>query len=167
MRLCQITHQDGIDCAPIVVSCSLIVKTDCSWVLHVHGHEVNKNSVNLLSHIPTFLENETTNQLLETLKSVHTCIANPEPKFTELGKSKKKCQFLSADGAVVAYVDFGYVVDNEFPCTVRHVNCHLLTQAENKSCPPCVLYRNSLFALSSRSRTGKSTTPAHKKTNYR
>lgn len=164
MRLCQITHQHGLHCAPIVVSRSLIVKQDCSWILHVHGHEVDIKSVNLLSRVPTYLETESTNQLLETLRGLGTCIANPEPKFTELGKLKKNHQFLSANGTVVAFVDFGYAVDTKFLCTVRHSDCHMLTLPENKRCPPCVLYRNLLFSLCSRS--GKSI-QTHKNTNYR
>ena len=40
---------------------------------------------------------ETTVNLLQTVCSLNTCIGNPATKFTELGKSKKNGQFLSAN----------------------------------------------------------------------
>ena len=119
--LCQIVHQQAIDCAPIVVSRSLIVQQDFSWMLHVHGHHVNPSAVPL-SRIPSYLESETATALLETVSSLHTCIGNPEDKFTQLGKAKKNRQFLSGNGSVVAYVDVGFALctnaKEQFSCTV-------------------------------------------------
>ncbi len=167
--LCQIVHQQAIDCAPIVVSRSLIVKRQhFSWMLHVHGHHVNLTAVSLLSRIPSYLESETATALLESIGSLSTCIGNPEDKFTQLGKAKKNRQFLSGNGSVVAYLDVGFVLctnaKEQFSCTVRHTDCHLLTAAEGKRCESCLLYRNSLFSQCSR--IGKSI-QTHKKTNYR
>ena len=168
LSLCKIARQEVLDCPPIVVSHSLIIKLDCSWMLHVHGHRVDPDLVPSLSKIPSCLDSETTVNLLQSVCSLNTCIGNPETKFTELGKSKKNCQFLSANGTVVAYVDSGHVLLNnaeeQFPCTVRCINCHLLTAAESKRCSVCTIYQNTLFSLCSR--TGKKAV-RHKTTNYR
>ena len=51
LHLCKITHQEVLECAPLVVSCSLIIKQDCSWMLHVHGRRVDPDLIPPLTHV--------------------------------------------------------------------------------------------------------------------
>jgi hypothetical protein len=152
------------ECAPLIVSRSLIVKLDGSWILHVHQHKVDPKTIPVLSEFQLCLNSETALSLLEKVCHLHTCIGNADSKFTELGKSKKDNQFTSAKGAVVAFLDAGFAIhcaSESSSCTVRHVNCHLLTNAESKQ---CALHRNTLFSLASG--VSKKTVSTSKKTNY-
>ena len=78
---------------------------------------------------------------------------------------RKMVSFLSANGTV-AYVDTNHVLLNnaeeQFPCTVQCINCHLLTASESKRCSVCKMYQNALFSFCSRN--GKSAV-RHKTTN--
>ncbi len=167
LRLCKISHQDFSDCAPLVITRSLIVKPDNSWILHVHDRRVNHHHIPSISDIPSCLDHDSLNLLLLKVCALNTCIGNPETKFTELGKSKKNGNFLSSDKNIVACLEYGYVTTvggEKFPSTVRCSDCHLLT--ESQRCCACTSYRNTLFAASSR--VGKnSQTVKHKTTNYR
>ena len=40
LRLCCVAYQELEGCSPLVVTRSLIVKQDYSWLLHVHGRPV-------------------------------------------------------------------------------------------------------------------------------
>ena len=55
LRLCHVTYQELPEVTPLVVTCSLIVKQDHSWVLHVNGHRVDPASVPSLQSFPTSL----------------------------------------------------------------------------------------------------------------
>ena len=72
LSLCEITRQKVFDCPSIVVSLSLVIKLDCSWMLLVHGHRVDPDLVPSLSKFPSCLDSETTVNLLQTVCSLNT-----------------------------------------------------------------------------------------------
>ena len=151
LRLCRVTYQELPGTAPLVVTHSLIVKQDCSWALNVHGHTVDSSKVPSLQSFPDKLSGESVTLLLNEVADLHTCIGNPEQKYTVLGEAKKYGQFLSANKEVVAYIDRNACVtvgDQQYPTTVRSSKCHLLTSAVR--CSVCTGYRKSLNAQHSR-----------------
>ena len=166
LRLCQISRQDIPNIPPLAITRSLVVKSDCSWMLHIHGHRVDP------SHIPTyddtpFLDPTSTTTLLQKVGSLNTCVGNPDPKIINLAKRKKNGQFLSQKQDVVAYLDVGTCVSIEgqdYPSTVRCSSCNLLT--DGIRCEDCTGYRKTLLTLCSRS-NGSGHSVHKSKKNYR
>ena len=110
LRLCRVSHQEVTQCPPLVVSRSLIVKADHSWILHVHGHAVDPTLTPSLAEIPSLLDISSMSTLLQKVSSLNTCVGNPEAKFVALCETKKNKQFLSASKQVIAYLDSGISV---------------------------------------------------------
>ena len=67
LRLCRITYQDLPGSSPLVVTRSLIVKQDHSWVLNVHGHTVDASKVPFLRTLPVELNSDSATLLLSRL----------------------------------------------------------------------------------------------------
>ena len=44
-RFCEITRQDIPDTPPLVVARSLVVQPDSSWMVHIHGHQVDQTHI--------------------------------------------------------------------------------------------------------------------------
>lgn len=86
LHLCQVTYQDLTEATSLVVTSSLIVKQDHSWVLHVHGHLVDPANVPGLQSFPPTLTSESFNLLLIQLADLHTCIGNPEVEYIALAR---------------------------------------------------------------------------------
>ena len=167
LRLCRITYQDLPGSSPLVVTRSLIVKQDHSWVLNVHGHTVDASKVPFLRTLPVELNSDSATLLLSRLADLNTCAGNPEQKFTALGEAKKNGQFLSVGKEVVAYVDCNACVAvgrHQYPSTIRCSRCHLLT--DGIRCPECAAYRKNLLAQHSRA-VRRSSSVRSKKTNFR
>ena len=99
--------------APVVVTRSLVLESNHSWMLHIHGHRVDP------SHIPSFDDKlhldsaSTIASLLQIVCSLNTCVGNPDTKIIELAKCKKNDQFLTLKHDVVAYLDAGTCVSIE------------------------------------------------------
>ncbi len=166
LRLCQISRQTLPNTAPLVVARSLIVKSDHSWMLHVHGHHADPLHIPGYDITPVFDPTLTTS-LLQKVERLNTCIGNPDSKIIDLAKQKKRGQFLSAKSDVVAYLDGGNCVSSEgqeYSCSVRSASCTLLTS--NIGCEVCTAYRKTLLTLCLRARA--SDEGVHKtKKNYR
>ena len=81
LRLCYVTYQDLLEATPLVVTRSLIVKQDHSWVLHVNGHLVDPANVPSLPSFPPTLSSDSISLLLSQLGDLHTCTGNPEQKY--------------------------------------------------------------------------------------
>ena len=151
LRLCQVTYQELQEASPLVVTRSLIVREDGSWVLHVNGHLVNPDNVPSLHSFPPLLSRDSISLLLSQLGDLRTCVGNPEQKYVALGEAKKKEQFLSEGRSVVAYVDRNACVvvnEQKYASTIRCSKCHVLTS--NVRCSVCTTYRRSLNAQCSR-----------------
>ena len=142
LKLCQIFCQNIPDVAPLVVSRSLIVKADCSWILHVNGHQVDPQNIPSLSNLPSFLDLSTTLSLLHKVSQLNTCVGNCDARLIHLATQKKNHQFLSFRQEVIAFLDKSVCVSHDgqqYPCTIRRHDCHLLS-TENR-CTTCSNYR--------------------------
>ena len=167
LRLCQVTYQDLTEAPPLVVTRSLIVKQDHSWVLHVHGHLVDPVNVPGLQAFPPTLTSESATLLLIELADLRACIGNPEEKYVALGESKKNGQFLTENGDIVAYVDRNACIavgEQKYTSTVRCSKCHILTN--DMRCSVCTVYRRSLTAQCFRA-VRLSSSVRSKKVNFR
>ena len=167
VRLCRVTYQELAGCPPLVVTRSLIVKQDGSWLLNVHSHSVNRMKIPSLTSIPAKLNSDSAALLLGKIGELNTCAGNPDPKFTAIAEAKKNCQFLSARNEVVAYLDSSACVtigELQYSSTVRCLKCHLLT--DDVCCSECTTYRNSLLIQHSRVMK-RSSSVKSKKTNFR
>ena len=92
--MCRVSYRELVGCPPLVVTHSLIVKQDHSWLLHVHGHVVDTLKVPSLDTIPTELNGASVTLMLSRVAELNTCPGNPEPKFIALGESKKNGLFV-------------------------------------------------------------------------
>ena len=153
---------------PLIVTHSLTInKAQQTWRVHIHGHLLNPSQIPTFADIPAKLNASSVSVLLSRLSELNICVGNPDPEFTNLGKNKKNGHFLSADKAVVAYLDRSACVSlhgHQYPVTVRCYNCHLLT--DGLRCPVCSWFRNNLHAQLSRAMRSR-TMEKSKKTNYR
>ena len=149
-RFCEITRQDIPDTPPLVVARSLVVQPDSSWMVHVHGHQVDQARILSFLEVPSEICPATTATLLSTVATLAVCIGNPESRFVELAKQKGG-NFLSSTGEVVAYVDkiACVSVEGQQHLTVRCADCQLLVSKEIDSsrCFVCEKYRKTLYVL--------------------
>ena len=168
LRLCKISSQDMLSVSPLLVTRSLVIKADCSCLLHVNNHRVDLNNISLFVEVPPLsFDAILTTSLLQTVCNLNTCAGNPDPKFINLAKSKKNGQFLSSKKEVVAYLDSGFCVlmdGQQYVSTVRCSSCHLLTN--HIRCTDCDVYRSTLISMCYRLEK-RSTSILRKKTNYR
>ena len=141
-------HESGSSSA--FVDCSLVVRNDTTWHVHVRGHPLPPSSL-ILADFGSHLDSVTASMLLARLSDLHTCPGNPEPKFVSLANAKRNREFLSSNNEVVAYADAHGSVSAKgtcYPCTVRTTECHLLTK--ELRCDQCKGYRKNLLAQHSR-----------------
>ena len=167
LRLCSVVYQKLKGCTSLVVTRSLIVKQDYSWLLHVHGHLVDPSKITPLVSIPTSLNQDSAMRLLSHIVELNTCVGNPEPEFISLGEAKKNGQFLSQEKEVVAYVDSIACVaigEQQYARTIRCSKCHLLTTEVR--CFECAAYHKNLLSQHSRV-TQRSHSAPNKTTNFR
>ena len=167
MKLCVVNYQESESCPPLVLIRSVVInKTQWSWQLHVHGHQVDPSAIPSLADVPAQLNCSTASMLLSCLADLKTCAGNPDSSFVTLCKTKKNMQFMSSDKKVVAYLDTHACVFIDGDCyssTVRCSDCLLLSN--NVRCDICAQFRNSLRAQFSRSRSRRAF--YSKNTNYR
>ena len=160
-RFCEITRQDIPDTPPLVVARSLVVQPDSSWMVHVHGHQVDQAHILSFLEVPSEICPATTATLLSTVATLAVCAGNPESQFVELAKQKSG-NFLSSTGEVVAYIDkiACVSVEGQQHLTVRCADCQLLVSKEMDSsrCSVCEKYQETLYVLSNRALREEDTT---------
>ncbi len=147
------------------MTCSLVIKADLSWILHANGHHVDPQRIPPLVDIPPLLDVTAATSLLHSLSILNICVGNPDPRYTDLCKSKKSCRFVSPTNEVVAYLEtvFSFSIDDQiYLSTIRTTSCHLLS-AEIRCCV-CCKYRSNLVAMAYR--WEKRTKDRNIKTNY-
>ena len=167
LRLCQISSQDVPSVSPLAVTCSIIVKNDCSWMMHINNHFVDPQNISFFVEVPPILDAVSTTSLLQTLCNLNTCAGNLDPKFIKLANSKKNGLFLLSKKEVVAYLDSGFCVSvdgQQYASTVCCSHCHLLTKGTR--CVDCDVYRSTLTTMCYRFEK-RSTSIQRKETNYR
>jgi hypothetical protein len=153
LRLCRLSRQQATQCQPLVVSHSLIVKADYSWMLNVHGHLVDPSGIPSLGNIPPLLDSRSTTTLLQILSSVIVCVGNPDPDIISLCDKKKNKEFLSANRKVIAYLDSGFIVmvdGQEYTRTVRCSTCVILIDNGCIHCESCTNFHKIFLTTISR-----------------
>ena len=130
---------------PIVITKSLIVHLDLTWMVHIHSHMVNPIQCSALSDIPSTLTFDTFKVLLSLIMRHNV---NPDANFVKMAESRTG-KFLSPNKELVCYLDNHCVTmdGNLYPCTVRHTKCELLVK--EVSCAECHKYRCNLRAMHS------------------
>ena len=162
---CHISHQ-GSDSCSAFVECSLLIRSDLTWHVHVHNHLLPPSS-HILKDFRSHLDSTTASMVLAKLSELHTCPGNPEPKFTALANGKRNMDFRSSNDEVVAFVDTNGMTNVKgtwYPSTVRTTKCQLLTG--DLRCTECKGYRKNLLAQHSRAKQ-QQPERATKKVNYR
>ena len=86
-----VTYQELEGCSLLVVTRSLIVKQDYTWVLNVHCHPVDPSKISSLALIPHNLTRDSATLLLSRLAELNTCVGNPEPKIVSLRRRGSCC----------------------------------------------------------------------------
>ena len=163
---CLISYLESDSNSSAFVNCSLVIRSDTTWHLHVNSHPI-PSECPAIADCPSHLDSVSTSMLLSRLSTFHTCPGNPEPKFISLASMKRNGEFLSNDNEVVAYLDRnGSVAVNDkcYTSTIRTSKCHLLTR--ELRCEICKGYRKNLLAQHSRAMHTSAEQPSNK-VNYR
>ena len=148
IRLCKVTDTASSSSQPLIITHSIIVKSDFSWKLFVHNCEVRKCSA--LSSIPSQLDEKSLLKLISLVDKLHVCSGHPESKFVTFVDSRKGKLF-NKSGGVAAYVDhYAPVHLNEemFQKTVHTSDCEMLVCGQK--CNLCSSYRRTLHVLQDR-----------------
>ncbi len=135
----------------LIVSRSLNVRDDISWVVHVNGHRVEPDNVPSIARVPPLLEVSSIVNILQFLSQLKTCIGNTDSKCIEMAKTKKNAYFLSCENDVPAYLKtcFPLMIDSQqYLNTVRTATCRLLSTEPR--CCNCTKYHSTLIAMSFR-----------------
>ena len=150
IRLCKIDSLPSSSTQPLVITHSLVVNTDFTWKLIVHGHEVLHVSTPLLSAIPEHLNKQSLAHLLTAIDSAIIFPGNPDERFIEMAKSHKG-KLLTKSGEIRAYTDSGFplsIEKNVVSTTIRTSGCEIVTIGGR--CSKCNNYRRQLRMAHSR-----------------
>ena len=114
-----------------IITHSITISHDFSWVAYIHGHQVD-SSLALFSSVPNKLDANSLRVLLTTLDGCVVCPGHPDSTFVEMAMAKKG-HMTSLDGkTVVATVDsFAPVSLNgeTYTTTVRHRSCDIIVKS--------------------------------------
>lgn len=158
--ICKLSSQFSSDRHSLSVTYCLMINSNLSWTLSVHGMKIDAHVRPFLSTISTKLSKKSyVQQLLSLLDNSMVCPGHPDEQFMEMAKAKKG-NLLSRDGKVVVRVDdYSPVTLNgdTYQVTLRFHNCEVLVS--NDKCPKCVSYRSTLRKMRHRWSKQKSLTP--------
>ena len=142
-KLQQPSPSSSAQSAPVVTH-SLKINSDLTWLAFVHGHRVDSKLSPPLSTIPDKLDPEALNRLLSKLDTSTVCPGHPDKQFVEMVLSKKG-KLPSRSGEVVASVDTYAPVKlngEMYAQTVRNMSCEIIVNGIK--CSKCVKYRGTL-----------------------
>ena len=126
-----------------VVTHTVTVNSDNSWMLHVLGKKLNISKYHSLK--PFWPIAGDVKLLLDAINKLHVCPGHPDDSFVVMLKDREG----KGLNAVVLDDSSNVIVDGQtYNVTIRHVNCDILT--DNVKCSPCTVYRSTLRALYSR-----------------
>lgn len=158
----ELSRQKTPECEPIVVTRSLIVSQDLSWMVHVHGHKLDPIRCSSTLSIPAELGLEDFKELVAVVTGSNVCAGNPDERFVEMAESRKG-KFLSPSKEVVSFLDSGRCVTVggvTHTSTIRHCRCELLVANTSVRCKCCSRYRSSLRSMHSNYMKERSVNPA-------
>ena len=122
LRLVELCRQQPINCAPVVVTRSIIIKEDKTWMIHVHGHKLDPLQCAATNDISSRLTLVDFKKLVKVFISSTVCVGQPDSKFTQMAVNRKG-KFLSPQKEVVSYLDSGWCIKVDsmtYTSTVRH-----------------------------------------------
>lgn len=157
LQLTELSRQKSLNCEPIVITRSLVVSQDLSWLVYVHGHKLDPLRCSLTSVIPSELTFEDFKTLIAVITTSNICPGQPDQRFIEMAESRSG-KFLSPRKEVVSILDTGRCVTVNgvtYTSTIRHHSCELLVNAQHCKC--CSNYRNNLRAMHSNYQKERST----------
>ena len=149
LQLVELCRQKSHECEPIVITRSMIISQDLTWMVHVQGHMLNPLYCTATADIPSKLDLNSFKRLTAVLTASNICVGNPDGRFVDMAKSREG-KFLSASNEVVSVLDSGRCVtvgSVSHSSTIRHCQCELLVMTSSPRCKCCSKYRNNLRAM--------------------
>ena len=149
---------------------SVLLQHDFSWRVHAYGKIVPQNSAILSIYSPALQSPDIMKNLIERLHRAKLCPGNPDEHFVTL--CEKKGGTIDGNRGPVAYIDKVPVMGSDgqnYPCTVRRVECELLCQRSSDNparCQYCQSHRPVLRKAISRNSNSSASTAASSHTNY-
>ena len=150
IQLCKLLCTSGTSSEPMKISHSIMINSDMTWNVYVHGNKVLCRRNTPLSQFPDRLSAESLQSLISIVDSASVCPGNPDEKFIRMVKAKKGV-VKSANGEKTAAIDDAFQVslnDEIYQQTIRTTNCSLLVHGTK--CQACTDYRSHLRAMYSR-----------------
>ena len=90
---------------PLAISHDIVIFSDCTWVLHVHGHKVDSTLCPLLGSIPSTLSTKSLVAFLQLLDRLNVCVGQPDSRFVTMVQQKNDT-IMSAAGNKTALPQF-------------------------------------------------------------
>ena len=142
-----------------VISISVVVTCEGSWIVKVYGQPVQGNHLQL----PNSLKLDSDIELFfDKLSEAKICIGNPD--FQDLLQKRINIsnieEFKDKDGADKAHFQSEQFVGLSKFTTIRHVDCIFFASPGQRKCKPCLEYYSTLKTLSWRMKNAKHEVPA-------
>ena len=113
-----------------VVTRSLTVKSDRSWVVVVHGKQVAVNRCHALKVFPVQMNSaDTLQRLLRAVDSLHVCAGHPEEEYVSLVEARKGKVRRGTSTKESAAIDEYFPVElngQVYSKTVRSSDCEMI-----------------------------------------
>ena len=144
ISICKVLNQGANSQESTIITHSLVIKTDRTWTLTVHGKLINPIKCSCLSSISEKLSVESLSAIIVIVDRCSICPGHPDENFIKMLEDNKG-KLLSKNQGEISSIDNHSPVQLNgqiFSKTVRHSKCQVLV-SEGK-CSTCVKYRNSL-----------------------
>ena len=141
LKLCKLGERTASSSVEGVVILTLVIKSDCYWVLNVHGRNVTSSQCSAISHFPLIVMPENVNSILQDLDTLAVCPGHPDQHLVQMAKEKKSLR----DGHTSATLDecADVSLNGEiYCCTLHAVSCEMLIPSGK--CSACVSSRATL-----------------------
>lgn len=152
LQLCKLNTLPSTSSQPLVITYTITIHSDCSWLVFVHGNCLHNVADTPLSGIPCKLDSSSLHQLICAIDDSQICPGNPDDNFVTMVAARKG-QLLSPSGRVVARLEENFIVEmhgNTYNRTVQTKSCALLVGKGEIHCGSCRAYRCQLRAMHSR-----------------
>lgn len=101
---CKLSQNPGSSASPMGISHTLIVRSDKSWILHVHSNIVHPNTCEALKSFPSFVSPECLSEIIMSVDHLLICAGHPDSHFIEMLRMKKG-KIISSNGETAAFLD--------------------------------------------------------------
>ena len=139
IQLCKLLCTSDTSSEPMKISHSIMINSDMTWNVYVHGNKVLCRRNTPLSQFPDRLSAESLQSLISIVDSASVCPGNPDEKFIHMVKAKKGV-VKSVNGEKTAAIDDAFQVSLNgeiYQQTIRTTNCSLLVHGTK--CQACRL----------------------------